>query len=235
MKNETANLTASAGRQSAAAGIGPVLVAAVLGVSLASGAAQAQEKVNYYLGGHAGVSMASGWPAKVDFGAGVRVDGRLSLDNDTHYGLILGRETEKARFELEYQAGNLDLTQVQAGAMSQSTNGRLKYDLLTFNAYRTHAFDPQWKGYAGLGIGWGKVRFPEAGFPGVCNCFPATSDGGLAYQGRLGLEYGFGEGHKLFTQYSWMSLPGATSGGTPGVEYPRRGVGALTIGYRKNF
>lgn len=192
-------------------------------------------KPAYYVGGHLGVNAMNSWPATVDFGAGVRVGGRLALDDGGHYGLAVGRQTEKGRFELEYQQGDLKLTGIQAGPVNQAADGRLRYEALTVNAYRTRAFDAAWKGFVGVGVGWGSVKMPGASFTGGCNCFPATSEGGFVYQGRLGLEYAFGEGHNAYAQYTWLSLPGADSGSTPGVDYPRRGIGALSIGYRKTF
>ena len=213
-------------------------VAALACVSVAPLAANAsgEPKEPYYLGAHIGRNALDSWPATVNFGAGVRTGAALSLDAGSHYGLILGRQTEKARFELEYQRGDLKLTGVRVGAASEAASGRLRYDAFTINAYRTHDFNADWKGFAGVGIGWGSVDLPAASFGGSCKCFPATSDSGLLYQGRLGLEYAVAPEHKLFAQYTWLRLPGADSGSvTPGVEYPNRTLGALSVGYRKTF
>jgi hypothetical protein len=208
--------------------------AALAGMPLAGGATEPGKPV-YYAGGHLGVNNLDTWPAQVDFGAGVRVDGRLALDRGGHQGLVIGRQTEKGRFELEYQRGDAELTSISLGSVSEAATGRLRYEALTVNAYRTRAFDAAWTGFFGVGLGWGSVKTPKAGFTSGCECFSATSEGGFVYQARLGLEYGFGQGHKAFAQYTWLSLPGGESGGVPGIDYPRRGVGALSIGYRKTF
>lgn len=207
-------------------------------LSLAPLAAQASGdgKDKYYLGAHLGRNALDSWPATVDFGAGVRASGALSLDSGGHYGLMFGRRTENARFELEYQRGDLGLRGVRVNTGSQSASGRIRYDALTVNAYRTHTFSASWNGYAGVGVGWGSVDLPTASFGVSCKCFPSTSDSGLLYQGRLGLEYAVASQHKLFAQYTWLRLPGADSGNVvPGVEYSRRSLGALSVGYRKDF
>lgn len=214
------------------------LVAAALVVTLAtSSAAQAsdlKDKPVYYAGGHLGINQVSRWPASVDFG-GVRVDGQLALDDGSQFGLLLGRQTEKGRFEVEYQRGGFDLTGASLGAVSRSLSGKGRYEALTLNAYRFHRLNEAWTAYVGAGIGWGRVRLPAADLGSVCDCLPAASDGGLAYQGRIGLEYRFGDRHHVFGQYNWLSLPGPAVGGAPGVDYGRRGVGALSIGYRRPF
>ena len=212
--------------------------AALACLSLSPLAAQASDdgKDKYYLGAHLGRNALDSWPATVNFGAGVRASGSLSLDPGGHYGLVFGRQTENARFEVEYQRGDLKLTGIRLGAGSEAAAGRVRYDALTVNAYRTHAFSPTWIGFAGVGVGWGSVDLPSATFGGSCKCFPATSDSGLLYQGRLGLEYVVATEQKVFAHYTWLRLPGADSSSlVPGVEYPRRGLGALSVGYRKSF
>ena len=212
-----------------------MLTAAVMVAMPFAAVAADPAKPAYYVGGHLGVNALDNWPATVDFGAGVRVGGRMELDGGGHYGLVVGRQTEKGRFELEYQRGDSKLTGIQLGPLGEAASGRLDYEALTVNAYRTRAFDAAWKGFVGVGIGWGAVKMPGAGFTNGCKCFPATSEGGFVYQGRIGLEYAFGAGHNAYAQYTWLSLPGAASDGVPGIDYPRRGIGALSIGYRKTF
>lgn len=186
----------------------------------------------YYLTVHAGYNHLDNWPATVDFGAGVNVGGKLQLDYGPHFGIAAGRQTENARFELEYQQGSFDLTGVQLGPVSESASGTGHYKALTANAYRTYAFDANWLAFAGLGIGFGRVELPAAGFSSGCNCFAAASKDGLALLGRVGLEYRFNARHNAALQYTWLRMPGPQSGGSPSVSYPRETIGIIGLGYR---
>jgi len=218
------------GCAAATRGRSAALAAALLAAPLFALAAQP----GMYVGGHVGANNLGDWPASVDFGSGVGVDGSLSIGSGYHLGILAGRQTENARFELEYQYGRFDVEQLELGGLTQPASARGHYDALTFNAYRTFALATRWTGFAGLGIGWGKASLPGAGF-GPCNCFPAASKTGLAYQARFGAEYEVATGHLLFGQFSWLSLPGSSSGGTPSVTYPRHGVSSIGVGYRKTF
>jgi opacity protein-like surface antigen len=205
-------------------------IAALLAAPLAALAAQP----GLYVGGHVGANNLSDWPASVDFGAGVSAPGSLSLDSGAHFGILGGRQTENARFEVEYQRGRFELNGLELGGLTQAASGSGHYDALTFNAYRTFALADRWAAFAGLGIGWGKAVLPGASF-GPCNCFPASSKSGFAYQARVGAEYELAPSHLIFAQASWLRLPSLSSGGSPGVSYARHSVTSLGIGYRKTF
>lgn len=186
----------------------------------------------YYLNLHAGYNNLDNWPATVDLGGGVNVDGKLKLDSGPHFGVAVGRQTENARFELEYQQGSFDLAGIQLGPVSQDASGTGHYKALTANAYRTYAFDANWLAFAGLGLGFGRVELPAAGFSSGCNCFAAASKDGLVLLGRIGLEYRFNAQHNAAVQYTWLRMPGPQSGGSPSVSYPRENIGVLGLGYR---
>ncbi len=205
-------------------------LAALMAVPLAALSAQP----GMYAGGHLGANNLSGWPATVDFGAGVTTPGSVSLDSGAHFGAMVGHQTENARFELEYQHGRFDLTGLELGGLTAAASGRGHYDALTANAYRTFALADRWTGFAGLGIGWGRTKMPGASF-GACNCFPAASKSGLAYQARIGAEFELAPTHLIYGQLNWLSLPRLSGGGTPGVSYSRKGVSSISVGYRKMF
>ena len=207
---------------------------AALAASLAGTGAFAAEPA-YYAGVHGGVNNLEDWSADVTLGPGVSLPGSLTLDHGSNFGLIIGRQTENARFELELQGGKFDVTGIQLGLLQQNVSAGGRYDALTFNAYRTHPFAERLTGYAGLGIGWGRASLPQLGFTAGCNCFASASESGFAYLGRLGLEYRLGDRHNLFAQYTWLRLPKINSGGTPGTEYARKGVGIASVGYRYTF
>lgn len=186
----------------------------------------------YYLAIHGGVNNLDSWPATVSLGPSVSTDGNLKLDYGLHFGLAAGRQTENARFELEYQQGSFGVTDIQLGPVSESVSGTGHYKALTANAYRTYAFDEQWSGYAGLGIGFGSVDLPAASFSSGCHCFAAASKDGLVLLGRLGIEYRFNSHHNAALQYTWLRVPGPQSGGSPSVSYPRETIGIIGLGYR---
>jgi opacity protein-like surface antigen len=207
------------------------LAASVAAVALPAAAAEPA----YYLGVHGGVNNLDSWSASVTLGPGVSVPGSLSLDSGTHLGLIVGRQTENARFELELQSGRFDVTGIQLGPVQQNVDASGRYQAFTFNAYRTMALAERWTGYAGLGIGWGSAKLPQLGFTSGCDCFASASETGFAYLGRLGLEYRLGDHHNVSAQYTWLRLPKSNGGTTPSTEYARKGVGIAGVGYRYAF
>ena len=209
---------------------------AALAASLAASAGAFAAQPGYYAGVHGGVNNLEDWSANVTLGPGVNLPGNLALDNGTHFGLIVGRQTENARFELELQGGKFDITSIQLGLLQQNVAASGRYEAFTLNAYRTHAFAERVTGYAGLGIGWGRASLPAMGFTAGCNCFAPASKGGLAYLGRLGVEYRLGDRHNVFAQYTFLRLPKVNSGGgTPSTEYGRKSVGIAGVGYRYLF
>lgn len=207
--------------------------------SLSGSALHAEESDSvYYAGFHLGRNDLDNWPAKVDFGAGIVVDGGMDLDSGKHVGLLLGKQSERARFELEYQQGRFELANLRLGPLSEPMGGSGHYEALTLNAYRRIPLHGDLSGFVGAGIGWGAISLPQAGFFGGCHCFPHASKSDWVYQGRLGLEYLIGAGNFAFAQYTWLKLPGAAeevSSDGPGVVYPRRSVGIFSIGYRSLF
>ncbi len=212
---------------------------ALLGASLIIGSlpAQAQEaEARNYAGVQGGLNNLNRWNAKVGLGSGVVLDGHADLDSGTQFGLVIGRETEKARYELEYQRGSFDLTGIQLGPISQVATGGGKYQALTFNAYRTKRFDEKWGGYLGLGIGWGSATLPQVGFDTGCNCFVSGVERGWVYQGRVGVEYRHEDKHRVFAQYTLLSMPGPKSANASfGANYVRKNIGIVGVGYRYIF
>ncbi len=198
-----------------------------------SAAAQPAQAANY-AGVHLGQNNLNNWPAEVNFG-GVIAQGRLALDDGVHGGLLVGRQTDNARFEVEYQHGRIDVSSVQLGPVTQAAQARGRYQVLMLNAYRTFALLPSLSAYVGAGLGWSSVKLPRLPPINGCNCFPAASQKGAAFQARVGAEYLLAPGHGLFLQYTALRLPGPDFGGVPSVDYSRRTLGAITAGYRASF
>ena len=204
-------------------------------MALLPAAALAAEPANY-AGAHLGASNLDNWPVTVDFGAGVSANGNLATDSSWHGGFFIGRQTQNARFEVEYERGRVDIGGASLGLVGAAAGGGTgHYQALLLNAYRTHEFNPKLNGYAGIGIGVGAVSLPALAPLTACNCFRGASNTELALQARLGAEYQADGGHRVFVQYTWLRLSGPDSGGVPAANYSNKTIGSVSAGYRKLF
>lgn len=191
-----------------------------------------------YFGVQGGINNLGGsWKANVALGPGITLPGSVASKRGMHFGLFGGRQTERARFELEYQHGSFDLTGLSLGPVTQSISASGSYDAFTVNAYR---YEPVWGDrmniYGGIGVGWGRVSLPQMGFTTPpCNCFPSASRSGATWLARVGTEFNMDADNKLFLQYTFLTLPRPGSRSTPGVEYNKRTVGAVAVGFRHTF
>ncbi|WP_374583124.1 hypothetical protein [Pseudoduganella sp.] len=202
-------------------------------LGLAGGAAAA-EPASWYMAGHVGVNNLDDWPAKVDFG-GVEANGKLGLKRGNHAGLMVGRETAHARYELEFGHGRIKIDSLELSGIAEPGGQRGHYDVVLANIYRHDAVSASLRVFGGIGIGWGRAKLPTLRFSSGCECLGPASRGGLAYQGRLGLAYQVSPGNSISFQYSHLSLVGPRRGGTPSVEYGRRSFGALSGAYTRYF
>jgi opacity protein-like surface antigen len=200
-------------------------------------AADNSQPANYF-GIHGGINDLRGsWSGNVSLGPGVSLPGSVGLKRGSQFGLQLGRQTgTNWRFEGEYQHGTFDLTRIELGGIAESVSASGSYDALTANAYRTASLTSALTAYGGLGVGWGRVKLPQMGFTSTgCNCFADASKSGFAWQARAGLEYAITPHDNVFAQYTFLGLPRAESGGVPGVQYERKNVSSIGIGYRRTF
>lgn len=215
-----------------------LLATGLPGIVAAQEAAEIDKEPRYYIGLHGGLNQLKDWPATVRLGGGVSADGEVQLKSGYAAGLQIGRQREKSRFELEYQQGGFRLKGLALGPVTEAVTGDTgRYQALTLNGYRTGRLSESWRGYAGLGIGFGRVDLPGAGFSTGCDCFPKSSGNGLVLLARLGTEYRFdAEGnHRAFIQYTWLSMRGPSTAGATGIDYERHIFGGLTLGYRYVF
>lgn len=207
---------------------------AVSALAQSSSAAVSNEPRSY-MGLQLGRYNVDNWNSQVQLGPSVALDGKVHTDTGNVFGLVLGRQHEKARYELEYQRGAFDVRRIEVGAVNQPASGSGKYQALTLNAYRQEPFDAKWSGYAGLGLGWGRADLPRIDLSNGCDCVGAASKSGLALLARAGLEYRFDQHHNAFAQYTLLRVPGPSSGSMPGVRYDSQWVGAWAVGYRYLF
>ena len=207
----------------------PLALASLLCLPLA---AQAEE--TRYWSVHGGMNKLSDWPARVNFG-GPSVDASLKIERGMQFGAAVGKQYDKARYELEYQHGQFDISGATVAALAQAADASGKYDVVTFNAYRSLPLNAALSTYAGLGLGYGRINLPQVGGASGCRCLGKASKGGAAYQARIGMEYRMSESGLAFMQAGWLSLAGARSDGAAYVAYPRRGFAMLSVGYRGLF
>lgn len=178
------------------------------------------------------------WPARVNFGGGVALDGRLKLDPGHAVGLELALQRGRVRLALEGQRGQLDLTAVELGTQAGPATGRVRYQAVTVNAAWQQPLTENASAEALIGIGRGRVELPQAALAsGGCNCFAAAQASGTVVQARLGLSWKLDRHHEPFVHLGSLRLPGAQgqSGTGPAVTYPRRSVVQAGLGVRVRF
>lgn len=197
-------------------------------------AAMAVESPAWYMAGHLGANNLDDWPATVDFG-GVKSNGQLGLERGSHAGLMVGRESEHARLELEFVHGRIKVDSIELGGLRETAGARGKYDAVLANVYRHDALTARLRAFAGIGVGWGRAELPLLRFSSGCECLGPAVRSGTAYQARLGLGYQPSTGHAFSIQYSHLSLIGPRRGGIPSVEYGRRSFGIFSAAYTHYF
>jgi opacity protein-like surface antigen len=192
------------------------------------------EPVNYW-GIHGGVNTLDELRARVDFGAGTPVEGWADLDHGLHGGLMMGRQTTHARYELEYEYGRFKVGHLTLGPVSQAANAHGDYQALFASAYRTEELADRIDAFAGAGIGWGRMKLPRLGLGETCDCFGPAAKSGFAWQLRAGLDYRISDKAAVALQYTWINLPRLAAGGPPSIDYERERFGAVTLGYTRQF
>lgn len=196
--------------------------------------AGAADAVRYW-GAHAGVNTPTSWNAQVDYGSGRPVTARLDLDRGAHGGLMLGHQSGQARYELEVEAGRIETERLTIGPRSAALGAHGRYRALFANAYGVAQLGASVDGFAGAGIGWGRATMPRVGLGDGCSCFGPASKSGFAWQLRAGLGYRVSAQSSVALQYTWLALPRPQADGLPRVRYDRKGFGAVTLGYRRQF
>jgi opacity protein-like surface antigen len=188
-----------------------------------------------YWGVHAGVNTPKSWNAQVDYGSGIPVTARLDLERGPHAGLMVGRQTAHARYELEYETGRIKTERLTIGPRSAAVDAKGRYQALFANGYRVEPLSGSIDGFVGAGIGWGHATMPRVGLGDGCSCFGPASKSGFAWQLRAGLGYRVSAQSSLSLQYTWLALPRPEAEGLPKVRYERKPFGAVTLGYSMQF
>jgi opacity protein-like surface antigen len=188
-----------------------------------------------YWGVHAGVNTAKSWNAQVDYGSGRPVTAHLDLDRGPHGGLMVGRQSDHARYELEYEAGRIKTKRLTIGPRSAAVGAHGRYQALLANAYRVEQLGESVDGFVGAGIGWGRASMPRVGLGDGCSCFGPASKSGFVWQLRAGLGYRVSAASSVSLQYTWLALPRPEADKVPRVRYDAKRIGAITLGYSHQF
>lgn len=188
-----------------------------------------------YWGAHAGGNDLGELHARVVYSSGTVYDGKADLARGPHAGVQLGRSSGHARYELEYETGRLRLTHLAVGPISAGVDARGKYQAAFANVYRTVRFSDKLTGFAGAGIGWGRMSLPHLVLHSACTCYGPSSGDGFAWQVRSGLGYRVTDSAQLVLQATWLNLPGPHTDGPPSVHYQRTGFGAWSLGWLQQF
>ncbi|MBQ5939958.1 MULTISPECIES: outer membrane beta-barrel protein [unclassified Massilia] len=212
------------------AGLAPVVSL----LALVSVQANAAEPVKYW-GVHAGANTLDEMNARIDFGSGTPFDGHADLKRGLHGGLMVGRQSEHARYELEVEQGLFKVERLSLGAVSEPKDARGRYQVLFANAYRTDRLSDSIDSFFGAGIGWGRIKLPRLGLGANCDCFGPASKSGFAWQVRAGLGYRVSEQASVSLQYTLLKLPTPEAGGPPEIRYERKRFGAVSLGYSRQF
>lgn len=169
-------------------------------------AAQAAES-NTYIGAHAGLNFPGDSTAKVDFGSGIVLNGTVDLDNGAEYGVVIGQRFGGWKLEGEVQRGEFKVASVSLGGTQVGSGANGNYLTLMLNGYRTVYLSETTALFAGAGIGWGRMAFPNIAFDPSCNCFPKAAKGGFAYQFRGGIQQSVSDNVEFFAQIIACSCP----------------------------
>ncbi|MBZ2209518.1 outer membrane beta-barrel protein [Massilia soli] len=210
------------------------LFALFAAATLSASQAIAAEPLRYW-GVHAGVNTLRHWDAQIDFGAGTPLNGRMELDRGLHGGLVIGRQKDHLRYELEYEAGRLEVTRLTLAPLSEAVDANGRYQALFANAFRTDQLSESVDSFIGGGIGWGRTTLPLLGVGASCKCFGPAEKSGFAWQLRAGLGYRVAERDSIVLQYTWLNPPKPAGDGPPAISYARRRFGAITLGYTRQF
>ncbi len=209
----------------------------ILAAFCVAASANAEETSPWYASAHGGINLNNRWPAEIDFG-GTRASGSYETRRGGHYGLIIGRELDRLRVELEFEGGNQRIDRAQVGELSEPQSGTVRYRALLVNAMRDFELSTTKPLFAfvGAGIGIGKVSLPGSTLSDGCNCLKEASGTGFAWQLRGGLEYRASHNNRFFIQFTHLAMPSpGPVQGLPVTDYSNRAVQALSVGYRRMF
>jgi len=207
---------------------------AALADPAAQGNPQAHTADIRYFAAHVGMNKLANWPGEVNFGGPV-VAANLELSPGANIGLIWGKQRERARYEIEYQHGNIDIDRVTLGTRAAAVDASGSYDVLTANALHQRSYSQNGTVYAGLGVGIGRVKLPTIDIVPNCNCLSANDKTGFVWQVRTGIEHRITASGLVFGQIGYLKVPGPKSEDTAGASYRNRGFAVLSVGYRHQY
>lgn len=206
----------------------PVLLGGVAPAALAA-------ESNTYIGAHAGMNFVDDTTAKIDFGSGIVLDGNLDINNGSEFGIVIGQRFGGWRLEGEVQRGGFEVVQASLAGTNVASGAKGNYLTLMLNGYRNLKVTETTELFAGAGIGWGRMTYPNIAFDPSCNCFSKASKGGFAYQFRGGISQKLSSAVDVFAQYNHLFLPKTGAAGSPGISYAKTNFGVASLGMLVHF
>ena len=219
---------------------------ALLALSTGNAVARDASEPGLYATGMLGYDIAvSGGAPRVDLGGGVSSSGSADYRNGPAGSLAIGREfvsknddeePKHYRLEAELWMGKLQRTSITIDGTPNARNDAINAQALFANAlYRVYR-DDKYRGWLGLGIGWGRVDVPSAqdAFPG-CDCFGAKTVDGLAYRLKLQVQRDISESSAVFAELGYVRLPAGSTGGLSATHYGALGVASIGVGFERRF
>ncbi len=195
-----------------------LLAAALLCLPLAVSAGESR-----YWSAQAGLNNLSRWPAS---------DAELGLKRGPQFGIAWGKQHKRARYELEYQHGRINVEHASVGGIGGAVDSKGSYNVLTANALRQLPLNHAWSLYGGVGVGVGRTKLPHIGLPSACTCMAAAGKSGFAWQAKAGTELRVSNSGQAFLQLGWLSVPGPEASS---IDYPRRGFAVVGLGFRSHY
>ena len=190
------------------------------------------------------LSPRAGGP-DVAMGGPVVLHGRTELASGQGWGLALGREYRRerddqtfrhTRYELEYWRGSVRRDSLSVSSIHLLPHDQLDAQALTVNALLRVGTTENTRWWAGAGLGYGQVKYPDlsGSVPG-CKCLGPADASGLAWRVKFLVERQVSADSALFLQLGHLGLPGGATPGVPSTRYGKLGANEVAVGLRVRF
>ncbi len=225
---------------------GGIAAALLLALANAASAAQGADEPALYANITVGHGVAvSGGNARVSLGGGVSAGASVGHDAGPAGSLAFGREfvskkengePKHYRLEGELWAGSVKRTSITLDGTTFARRDAIDAQALFVNGLYRFYNNERYRGWLGLGLGWGRVSVPSAQDAlQPCDCFGAKTASGLAYRLKLQVQRDLSENTRLFAELGYVRLPADSTGGLPSTRYGALGLTTIGLGLERRF
>lgn len=195
-----------------------------------------QEHKRFYVSGFLGATDSFSSSADMAFSSAVKSPVTYSLDSALNWGISAGYQYSHFRIEAEIQDIRAESSGAKVGRLQANMTDDLQYYAGFLNAYGLVWLNNDIKAFFGGGIGYASGTSPTISMTRGCACTVNGDADGFAWQLRGGLEYNVDNNLRAFVQYSRISLPAPSSGGSyPRIEFSDVEMSAISAGLRWKF